>query len=131
MSNLSKKVDIHIGTKIRERRVMLGLTQEHISQVLEISYQQLQKYETAANRISSGRLYELSVVLQVPIAFFYDGFEENDTAAPMEHGGRSRTVIELVANYQAIPEARMKYAVAALAKNLADRKRPAKLKTAA
>ncbi len=57
MGELAKRVDKHVGKRIRERRVKMGLTQQGLAEALEITYQQLQKYETGANRVSAGRLY--------------------------------------------------------------------------
>ena len=66
--------DFHVGERIRERRAGLGLTQEDLGGTLQISYQQIQKYETGANRISAGRLFEIASALDVGISYFFDGY---------------------------------------------------------
>lgn len=69
-------IDRLVGQRIRWRRRELKLTQEHLGELLELTFQQVQKYEKGTNRISAGRLFELSSVLQVPVTYFYDGAEE-------------------------------------------------------
>ena len=66
-------VDEHIGRRMQLRRVMMGLSQKDLSKLCGVTFQQIQKYETAGNRISASRLFELSVALQTPIAFFFSG----------------------------------------------------------
>lgn len=69
-------VDIYVGNRIKLRRLELGLTQERLAQNINISFQQLQKYENGANRISASRLYDFSVVLGVPVGYFYENMSE-------------------------------------------------------
>jgi transcriptional regulator with XRE-family HTH domain len=71
-------IDRHVGERIRERRVLLGLTQERLATRLAVSYQQLHKYERGENRLSAGRLYQIAVELNVPVAYFFDGIEAPD-----------------------------------------------------
>jgi transcriptional regulator with XRE-family HTH domain len=66
-------IDKHVGSRVRMRRNMLGLSQEKVADALGLAFQQLQKYEKGANRISASRLHQLAGVLQVPITFFYEG----------------------------------------------------------
>jgi transcriptional regulator with XRE-family HTH domain len=66
-------VDQHVGYRLRMRRKMLGLTQEALGEALALTFQQVQKYENGKNRISAGRLQQLSQILKVPIAFFFEG----------------------------------------------------------
>src|ERR1700740_3599879 len=77
-------IDIHVGSRVRLRRNMLGLSQEKLGEAIGLTFQQVQKYERGANRIGASRLMELSSVLDVPVSFFFD---ENDpcraTAIPM------------------------------------------------
>jgi transcriptional regulator with XRE-family HTH domain len=69
-------VDIHVGSRIRTRRILLGQSQENIASQLGISFQQLQKYESGANRISASRLYDVAYILDVPVAYFFDEMPE-------------------------------------------------------
>ena len=65
--------DMHVGARVRMRRLMLGMTQEKLGDALGLTFQQVQKYEKGANRIGAGRLQQLSAILQAPVAFFFDG----------------------------------------------------------
>ena len=66
-------IDKHVGSRVRMRRTMLGLTQEKIADALGLTFQQVQKYEKGTNRISASRLHQLAGILQVPIPHFYEG----------------------------------------------------------
>lgn len=118
---LAKRVDEHVGERIRQRRTLLGLTQEQLASALEISYQQVQKYETGANRVSAGRLYEIAKHLDVEIGFFFEGLEPTSKTVPLPHGGRNRATIELVRNFGEIEDPLVRNAVSSLVKSLSDR----------
>lgn len=66
------KIDAHVGARIRLRRTLLGMSQEQLGAAMNLTFQQIQKYERGANRIGSSRLYQLSRVLNVPISYFFD-----------------------------------------------------------
>ena len=66
--------DVHIGRRLRSRRRLLGLTQADLAQACGVRFQQIQKYECAANRMSAARMWQFSVILQVPIGYFFDGY---------------------------------------------------------
>jgi transcriptional regulator with XRE-family HTH domain len=66
-------VDKHVGSRIRMRRIMLGMSQEKLSDGLGLTFQQVQKYEKGVNRIGAGRLQHISQLLQVPVPFFFEG----------------------------------------------------------
>ncbi|MBO5705365.1 MAG: helix-turn-helix transcriptional regulator, partial [Alphaproteobacteria bacterium] len=66
-------IDEHIGQRMQLRRTMMGLSQKDLAAMCGVTFQQIQKYETAGNRISASRLFELSVALQTPISFFFAG----------------------------------------------------------
>src|SRR5437899_12143368 len=68
-------VDLHVGQRVRLRRIELGMSQEKLAAELGLTFQQIQKYERAANRISASRLHQLCRVLDVTIGFFYDGID--------------------------------------------------------
>ncbi len=65
-------IDVHVGSRVRLRRTLLNISQEKLGQKIGLTFQQVQKYERGANRISAGRLFDLSIVLDVPISFFFD-----------------------------------------------------------
>lgn len=114
----AKRVDYHVGERIRERRAELGLTQEDLGAALQISYQQIQKYETGANRVSAGRLYEIAVALGVDVAYFFDGYDTDSRGTPMPHGGHNRAAIELVRNFLEIKDESLRSAVTTLMRAL-------------
>lgn len=66
-------VDEHIGQRVQLRRLMMGLSQKDLAQICGVTFQQIQKYESAGNRISASRLFELSTALETPISFFFKG----------------------------------------------------------
>lgn len=74
-------IDLHIGRRLRRRRRLLNLTQQQLGDRLNIRFQQVQKYECGANRISAARLYYLAEALQTDVSYFYDGFEETAAVA--------------------------------------------------
>ncbi len=70
-------IDVHVGTRIRLRRTLLGMSQERLGEALGLTFQQVQKYERGVNRVGASRLFDLSRVLDVPISFFFDDMPEN------------------------------------------------------
>jgi transcriptional regulator with XRE-family HTH domain len=69
-------VDIHVGSRVRLRRTLLGLSQEKLGEAVGLTFQQIQKYERGANRIGASRLFEFSRILDVPVSFFFDDMPE-------------------------------------------------------
>ncbi len=65
-------VDVHVGKRLRVRRSLLGMSQEKLAEAISLTFQQVQKYEHGVNRISAGRLFQFSKILDVPISYFYD-----------------------------------------------------------
>jgi transcriptional regulator with XRE-family HTH domain len=72
------QIDRYVGDRLRERRVMLGITQQRMAELLGVSYQQAHKYEKGINRISAGRLHQISSVLGVEINYFFDGLNDGE-----------------------------------------------------
>jgi transcriptional regulator with XRE-family HTH domain len=70
-------MDIHVGQRLKMRRSLLGMSQEQLADFIGLTFQQIQKYERGANRISASRLHSFSRILQVPIDFFFDNFKDN------------------------------------------------------
>src|SRR5512147_2724158 len=66
-------IDKHVGSRVRMRRMMLGMSQEKLGDALDLTFQQVQKYEKGTNRIGASRLQQISHILQVPVAFFFEG----------------------------------------------------------
>ena len=87
-------VDAYVGGRVRLRRTFLGYSQEKLGQALGLTFQQIQKYERGLNRISSSKLYELSVLLEVPVSFFFEGLENtNGEAGRPLYGKAGRAVL--------------------------------------
>ena len=70
---MNDDIDEHLGRRLRRRRRLLGLTQQQLATACGVRFQQIQKYECAANRMSAARLYQLAQVLEVPVSYFYEG----------------------------------------------------------
>jgi transcriptional regulator with XRE-family HTH domain len=66
-------IDKHVGSRVRMRRMMLGMSQEKLGDALGLTFQQVQKYEKGSNRIGASRLQQISLILQVPVSFFFEG----------------------------------------------------------
>ena len=94
-------MDIHVGARVKLRRMMQGISQEKLGEELDLTFQQVQKYEKGVNRIGAGRLYEIARVLEVPVQFFFDdfgdgpetmiGFAETQGASPGDAKGEDRS----------------------------------------
>jgi transcriptional regulator with XRE-family HTH domain len=91
----------HVGARIRERRIMMGVTQQKLAKQIGVTYQQQHKYEHAINRISAGRLFEIARALNVPIGFFYDGLGDDGTPWVTN---RERKVLEIARNFADITD---------------------------
>ena len=130
-SDKPNPIDVHVGSRVRLRRNMLGLSQEKLGEAIGLTFQQVQKYERGANRIGASRLLELSGVLGVPVSFFYDetdpvhappvpvGFEEAPQEGFDSDPLRRRETLELVEAYYKIEEASVRRRFFELAKSLA------------
>jgi transcriptional regulator with XRE-family HTH domain len=82
---MNDDIDEHLGRKLRRRRRLLGLTQQQLAAACGVRFQQIQKYECAANRMSAGRLWQLAKVLDVPVSYFFEGLESSiEPAVPRE-----------------------------------------------
>lgn len=110
-----EQVNDHVGKQIRDKRSALGLTQMELGRALGISYQQIQKYETGANRVSAGRLYEIALELDCTIPAL---FPEDVLDRVSEHGGKNRKTIAFVTDFRALTPDKQA-AVGALVRKLA------------
>ena len=124
-------VDVHVGSRVRLRRTMLGMSQEKLGEAISLTFQQVQKYERGANRIGASRLFELSRVLDVPVSFFFDDMpSEAALRASRTHAGEDgetlaldpmakRETLELVRAYYRITDSGVRKKVFELTKALA------------
>lgn len=103
---MSHPVDVHVGKRIRHRRWMIGMTQQQLADKVGIKFQQIQKYETGANRVSASRLWDISQAMDIPIGFCFEGLSDNVTSANVEGDILSdKEALQLVRAYYAMPEA--------------------------
>ena len=105
---MTHPVDVHVGKRIRHRRWLVGMTQQQLAERVGIKFQQIQKYETGANRVSASRLWDIADALEVPVSFFFEGLNEEEEAktsskVPADILG-DKEALELVRSYYAIPE---------------------------
>jgi transcriptional regulator with XRE-family HTH domain len=104
-------VDVHVGKRIRHRRWTLGTTQQQLADKVGIKFQQIQKYETGANRVSASRLWDIAGALGVPVSFFFEGMDsqvQSDLVVGPDMPDdilSDREALELLRSYYAIPEA--------------------------
>jgi transcriptional regulator with XRE-family HTH domain len=114
-------VDVHVGKRIREARILNGLSQTALAEKVGITFQQLQKYESATNRVSCSRLYDLSRVLGVPIQAFFSGVSSEDGNAEGQdrNNRRSVSILDLVENFSRL-NTDLRSRVAKVAKSLAE-----------
>src|SRR5580765_2586972 len=120
-------IDIQVGNRVRIRRMLIGMSQERLGDLLGLTFQQVQKYEKGVNRIGAGRLFEMSRILNVPVDFFYEGVN----AAPAHSGeeGQGPPVMEFVSSgegmqlslaFMKIKDAKVRKRVLDLVKSLAE-----------
>lgn len=108
-TGIPNPIDVHVGKRIRMRRLLLGMNQETLANALGLTFQQVQKYEGGANRVSASRLKQVSEILDVPIQFFFTDLQTNDTRQTaaerewQEQMERPET-IELIRLYYAISD---------------------------
>jgi transcriptional regulator with XRE-family HTH domain len=127
-------VDIHVGGRVRFRRMLLGMSQEKLGERLGLTFQQVQKYEKGVNRIGASRLYDLSQVLQVPIQFFYEeapgsleqnsvdhgrGFAERGSESHIVEFLNTRDGLELNKAFVRIHDAKVRRSIVDLVRSLA------------
>ena len=121
-TGIPNPVDVHVGARLRQRRKLLGMNQTKLGEAIGLTFQQVQKYERGANRISASRLFNLSRVLDVPVQFFFDDMPNAVAASsPAQGGGKTkeppsyepdpmatRETLELVRAYYKIEDAEIR-----------------------
>ena len=106
---MAHPVDEHVGKRLRQRRWLVGMTQQQLAEHVGIKFQQIQKYETGANLVSASRLWDIASTLDVSINFFFDGLQAEkgvkiqSDAMPSDLMG-DKEALDLVRSYYAIPE---------------------------
>ncbi|WP_417523176.1 helix-turn-helix domain-containing protein [Marinovum sp.] len=102
-------VDVHVGKRVRHRRWLVGMTQQQLAEHVGIKFQQIQKYETGANRVSASRLWDIADALDVPVSFFFEGIEAGDSEAA--HSAESNVPADLLGDKEALDLVRSYYAI--------------------
>jgi len=109
--------DHHVGSRIREWRVMHGLSQQQLANLIGVTCQQAHKYERGLNRVSAGRLFEIAQALGAPVSWFFEGLPTS--TEPPELSQRPRMCLELARNFAAISDERQQEALSQMARALA------------
>jgi transcriptional regulator with XRE-family HTH domain len=113
----AEDIDRHVGARIRERRIMLGLTLHQMAELIGLTYQQAYKYEKGVNRVSSGRLYRIAQALDVDIGYFFERTGRDEASRPTQ---QQRLLLEFVRYFVAIPSRRHREEIVSLARALAE-----------
>ena len=92
---LPNPIDVHVGSRVRMRRMLVGMSQEKLGDSLGLTFQQVQKYEKGANRIGASRLFQISRVLGVPVSFFYEGLTGDGEGNEVDQAEIDQSVFEL------------------------------------
>ena len=114
----AQDVDRHIGARMRQRRIMLGLTQHQLAGLIGVNYQQAHKYEKGINRIAAGRLSGIAQALGVEIGYFYEGMSQTPAAGAATP--QQRMLLELARSFMALPSRKHQEAICNLARVLAN-----------
>jgi transcriptional regulator with XRE-family HTH domain len=117
-------IDIQVGNRVRIRRMLIGMSQEKLGDLLGLTFQQVQKYEKGVNRIGAGRLYEVSRILNVPVDFFYEGVaasgQESEGTPPVMEFVSSGEGLQLALAFMKIKDVRVRKRMLDLVKSLAE-----------
>lgn len=128
-------VDVHVGQRLRVRRSLLGLSQEKLAEAIGLTFQQIQKYERGMNRISAGRLFQFSRILEVPVAYFFENLGEaaaNQSRAPgladndqdefvSEDLMQNKETLDLIRLYYAIEDIKLRKDIFKFIKSMSER----------
>lgn len=109
-------VDHYVSLRIRQRRIMLGLTQQQMAELIGVTYQQAHKYEKGINRIAAGRLFTIAQALGVDVGYFFEGLDGEQRFKPTP---QQRMLLELARNFVSMPSRRYQDALCSLARALA------------
>ncbi len=103
---MKHSVDVHVGMRVRQRRFLTGMTLQELGERVGIKFQQIQKYESGANRISASRIWEIAAAMEVPVSFFFEGIDGQAPDIGKIRGDpfTDKEAQDLVRTYYAIPE---------------------------
>ncbi|HXR95790.1 MAG TPA: helix-turn-helix transcriptional regulator [Rhizomicrobium sp.] len=123
MTKKANPIDVQVGNRVRIRRMLIGMSQEKLGDLLGLTFQQVQKYEKGINRIGAGRLFEIARILDVPVYFFYDGVgaaSDSLAGAPVMEFVSSNEGLQLSLAFMKIKDAKVRKRVLDLVKSLAN-----------
>jgi transcriptional regulator with XRE-family HTH domain len=120
----NRQIDLHIGLRLRQRRMALGITQADLAKAVGLTFQQIQKYESGANQLASSRLYEVALALRVPVSFFFEGLARSERSGGTNFAGLSLLATaeaqRLILSYWKIDKIRVRKHVRDLIQSLSD-----------
>jgi len=128
-------IDVQVGNRVRIRRMLIGMSQERLGDLLGLTFQQVQKYEKGVNRIGAGRLFEVARILNVPVDFFYEGLSMEGQPGAGEGEAATPPVMEFVSSgeglqlslaFMKIKDTKVRKRVLDLVKSLAEEEEQAK-----
>ena len=113
----AQDADRHVGARMRERRIMLGMSQQQMFELIGVTYQQAHKHQKGINRVAAGWLYRIAQALGVKVGYFFEGLETESRFVPSP---QERMLLDLTRNYVNIPVRKHQEAIVALARALAE-----------
>ena len=129
-------VDKYVGSRVRMRRIMLGMSQEKLGEALGLTFQQIQKYEKGTNRVGASRIQQISEILQVPVSFLFEGGPSGTTSAESFREGTSPAYVSdflatseglaLTRAFTRITDAKLRRSIVDLVEQVAAREEPEK-----
>jgi len=96
IKKIPNPIDVHVGARLRMRRVLREMSQANLGEKLDLTFQQVQKYEKGANRVSASRLYQIGEILKVPVAFFFDGLPDPSASDTVDGFSESASEVPLM-----------------------------------
>lgn len=126
-------VDKHVGSRVRMRRIMLGMSQEKLGEALGLTFQQIQKYEKGTNRVGASRIQQISEVLQVPVSFLFEGVPTGPNGDSFGEGASPAYVSDFLATseglaltraFTRIADSKLRRSIVDLVEQIADREGP-------
>ncbi|HEV3499077.1 MAG TPA: helix-turn-helix transcriptional regulator [Bradyrhizobium sp.] len=128
-------VDKYVGSRVRMRRIMLGMSQEKLGEALGLTFQQVQKYEKGTNRVGASRIQQISEILQVPVSFLFEGGPSGTASEGFTEGTSPAYVSDFLATseglaltraFTRIPDAKLRRSIVELVEQIAAREAPDK-----
>lgn len=116
--NMFHPIDLHVGKRIRFKRKMIGLTQSDLGGKVDLTFQQIQKYEKGENRVSASKLYQIAQILDTNVSFFFDGY--NETVSEREEITDDKQSVDLVKSFKSIKNPKVKKRIMMLIDSVID-----------